>query len=181
MSTTWDHPELGRFTYDDEAGEWRATVDVPAFRAFSHDTGFENARRSTGKHDLVFEAEDEDEVPSPEMIELALRVLANQSELVPMVTKALWDDFNGLTPTSGMWWHGQVQRIAEEVGEGVTLSAPDDLLGALQVNSISVHPRLDAHDGPVVVLNFHAPFEEEHGVGVVTDGRKALGVGHSGG
>ena len=178
MGATWDHPELGRFTFDDDAQAWSGTVDVPAFRAFAWDTGYSNAPRSQGRHELVFEADDEDDVPSPAMVALALEVLANQANLVPVVTQALWDDFNG-HGSPGMWWHGQLAQVVAAMYADEPASGPADLLKELQVSDISVRKEVDGHDGPIVELNFHASFEEEHGVGILTDGRTVLGTGYS--
>ena len=41
MAATWKHPTLGTFTF--EAMGWTKIVDVPAFKAFSYDTGYDDA------------------------------------------------------------------------------------------------------------------------------------------
>jgi hypothetical protein len=38
---------------------------------------------------------------------------------------------------------------------------------------------MHGYEKPVVELSFHAAFEEEHGVGVLTDGNTILGTGYS--
>lgn len=38
---------------------------------------------------------------------------------------------------------------------------------------------VDGYDEPIVELSFSAPFEDEHGVGVMTDGQSVLGIGYS--
>ena len=108
MPATWTHPELGRFTYDESVDAWVRLVDVPAFKAFTYDTGYPEARRPTAKHELYFHAADPDDKPSKAAVALASRVLANEAALVPKVVAALWDDFTGRGPDSGMWWHGDL-------------------------------------------------------------------------
>jgi hypothetical protein len=63
MPNTWQHPVLGTFEF--AGSRWAADVKVPAFKEFSYDTGYSNARRSTGKHALIFFADGEKEKPPP--------------------------------------------------------------------------------------------------------------------
>jgi hypothetical protein len=49
----------------------------------------------------------------------------------------------------------------------------------MRLSSICVRPRVEGYDKPIVELRFAAAFEEEHGVGVLTDGGKILGTGYS--
>src|SRR5262245_42689615 len=111
VGSTWTHPEWGRFKFDGDA--WSKTINVPAFKSFSYDAGDRNLRRSRGQPTLAVGADDADDVPSPAAIKLAGKVLANQAELVATVVKALWKDFNGRGPNSGMWWHGVLTQVAE--------------------------------------------------------------------
>src|SRR5687768_10119261 len=103
MPSTWSYPDVGEFKYD--GSFWINTVSMPAFKAFA----YAHARRSTGKHQLAFEADDDDETPSPAAVALSKKVLANQKQLVSKVTEALWKDFTGEGPKSGMWWHGDLE------------------------------------------------------------------------
>jgi uncharacterized protein DUF6985 len=176
MGSTWDHPDLGRFKYERMA--WRKTVNVPAFKLFAYDTGYSNARRSTGKHELTFDADDEHDIPSQAAVRLASKVLMNQADLVTKVTKALWDDFNGRGPNSGLWWHGALNEVAEAMDAEEPLGGPDDLLAVMQLSQILVWKRVDDYEKPVVELSFLAAFEPEHGVGVLTDGETILGTGY---
>jgi hypothetical protein len=111
MGATWQHSELGQFDYDGSA--WTKTIDVPAFQAFRYDTGYPNAPCSTGKYELAFEADDETDLPSADAVALAAALLANPEQVVAAVTAALWDDFNGRGPDSGMWWHGDLDEVAD--------------------------------------------------------------------
>ena len=42
-----------------------------------------------------------------------------------------------------------------------------------------MHNEVDGYDKPIVELSFGAAFEEEHGVGILTDGAKIIGIGYS--
>lgn len=177
MPSTWSHPQLGIFKFD--AIGWIATIDMPAFKAFAYDTGYSNARRSTGKHELMFAADNEDEKPSAAAVALAEKVLANQTKLVSVIMDALWKDFAGEGPNSGMWWHGDLEQVAEAMDAARPPAGPKELLELLQLSQMTVRKEVDGYDGPVVELSFHAPFEREHGVGVLTDGEALLGTGYS--
>jgi len=182
MPATWNHPKLGRFKYDGD--RWTANVDAPALDAFKYgaDEDGDDDPPPTGKHELGFDADDEDDLPSDEAVAVALAVLANQARLVPMITKALWEDFNGRGPDSGMWWHGDMEQVAEMMDFEENLSppkGPDDLLRLMGLPNIIVHKEVDGYERPVAEISFAAVFEEEHGVGVLTDGKSVLGTGYS--
>jgi hypothetical protein len=178
MPDAWNHPKLGRFTYDGLG--WVTTIRVPAFNVFRHDTGYGNARKPNGKYELSFAAWDEDDLPSAEQVDVALRVLADPKGLASKVVDALWEDFNGRGPRSGMWWHGGLDQIAETL-EDAGLAPPQkatDILPHLRLYSIRVRPDTGWRDGkPSAELDFHAPFEDEHGVALLTDGDSILGTG----
>jgi len=167
---TWNHPQLGAFDYD--VVGWVQTLQAPAFDAFEYDTG-----RQRGQYRLIFEADEESELPSADAVALAAKVLANQVQLVPKVTAALWDDINGRGPDSGMWWHNDLAAVCEHLP---ALARPEDLLGIMGLSDIMVHKLVFRDERPLVELSFEAPFETEHGVGILTDGESVLGTGYSG-
>ena len=49
----------------------------------------------------------------------------------------------------------------------------------MYLSRITVRQDVPGCEGPVVELSFHAAFEVEHGVGVLTDGETILGLGYS--
>lgn len=179
MSTMWKHPKLGRFDYGGHA--WRAFRNLPALKKFSYDTGYDNAPRSTGTHLVALLARDEKQPPSAAQVKLALAVVENQDALVAEIARALWEEFNGRGPVSGMWWHGALKDIARQVESKHVrrLAGPDDVAALLQVESVIVHREYDDYPGPIGEITFHAAFEQEHGVSVLTDGRSALGCGYA--
>lgn len=177
MSAKWVHPQLGKFEFDDIHMQWISEVSMPAFKSFEYDTGYSNARRSTGEHELAFEAEDEADVPSPEAVALADKMLAEQKNLVSKVITALWTDFAGAGPRSGMWWHGDLDAVKEDLEESI--ESAEDLLTVLQLSQVIIRKGLPGYERPIIELSFHAAFEIEHGVGVLSDGDNILGTGYS--
>jgi hypothetical protein len=177
MPTSWQHPTLGRLEFNRFG--WGAVVDVPAFKRFSYDTGYPNARRSKGKHDLRLEAPGEGRKPSAAVVKLALAVIENQAALVTEICRALWEGFNGRGPKSAMWWWGGLDEVAEVMDDGIPRPADAEGVAALlQVSGIAIHGESKWTPRPVVEITFHAAFEEEHGVSVLTDGRKVIGTGY---
>jgi predicted DNA-binding WGR domain protein len=170
---TWEHPKLGLFEYDGSA--WTRTVKTPAFKAFRYEG-------SSTKCELTFEADDESERPSRQAVSVAERLLANQEALAAKVAAALWDDFTGVGPNSGMYWHGDLDAVAEGLEFEDTLKPPKkaaDLPRLMQLTNIAIQKRKRGQDKPLAELSFAAAFEEEHGVGVLTDGKTILGIGYS--
>jgi len=205
MAATWKHPELGTFKFD---YGWVGTIKAPGFKAFAYDTGNGNAEPATGRYKLSFEAKDEKDLPSPELIQVAQLLLADQAAIVSLITAALWDEFNGRGPKSVVWWYGNLKEVAHAVVSGYsnapksqTLKSARDLLAVLRLYDISILKEQKAapsrvgvnpftkqemkfkprpYQPPSAELNFHAAFEIEHGLGVRTDGKSVLGVGYWG-
>jgi hypothetical protein len=179
MAAAWDHPKLGRFEYSD--GGWTRVVEVPAFKSFSYDTAYSNAPRSKGKHKLIFGAFDKSDLPSPAAVAVAEKVLANHASLVGIVTHALWEDFNGRGPGSGIWWQGNLEAVNKSFtfDKLPVPTKPEDLLPVMQPAAIVVREMFPGYESPMVELKFHATFEEEHGVSVLTDGQSVLGIGYN--
>ena len=175
MDANWTHPRLGVFTYDEDVNTWAGEVEAPAFDAFTYDPGYTAA----GTYELTFEAEDDRDAPSAAAVTLAERVIANADDLVPAITTALWDDFNGRGPDSGMWWNGDLSTVADMTGsELLPPASADDLLALMQLFRISVRKGVNRYERPVVELCFWAAYEQEHSVGVLTDGKRVLGTGY---
>ena len=105
------------------------------------------------------------------------KVVARSVEMAQLVITALWNDFAGTPPDSGMWWHGDLESVSEEI-EPPPMQA-SDLAALLRLNRIVAHDRDYGTGSPVIELSFHAAFEEEHGVGVLTDGETIIGTGYS--
>ncbi len=174
MAVTWTHPDFGTFKYDRDDDAWVTTVKAPAFDAFTWE------QEPTGERKLMIEADDPKDVPSKAAMAVAARVLAAQAELPGKVIRALWDDFNGRSGDSGMWWHGDLKEVALMSGRHPAPKRAEDLLSAMRFVRIVIRKDADGYEKPVAELVFSAVFEEEHGVGVLTDGKEILGTGYMG-
>lgn len=184
-AANWVHAKFGQLKGG--SGGWSATVNVPEFALFSYDTGYPNAPRSNGDvglgmHYHLMDAQ-VPATPPPEMVALLDKVLADPRALVDRVVNALWDEFNGRGPDSGVWWHGNMKTINEQF-DSAGLPPPkraDDLLPALQLTGLSIFNEWWDYPRPILYLDFHAAFEEEHGLAMLGDGDRMLGAGFGGG
>ena len=129
MSKTWSHPQLGAFEYDTDQDAWLRTHDLPAFNIFTWEV---EEDEPDGKYEFLFRKPDGEE-PSAAEVALALRVVTNQANLAPLVSRTLWEDFNGRGPKSGMWWNGDMQQVEENFGydDRPCPKGPDDLLSCV--------------------------------------------------
>jgi hypothetical protein len=142
LATVWNHPELGEFVYDSYA--WTKTISMPAFAAFSCQVRYGAAPRPSGVYRLAFITDTENETPSPAAVALAEKVLANQEALVEIVIRALWEDFQGDSWGTGMWWSGDLEAVSEGLDLEKPLTEAADLLPLLRMSQVSVHESLDS-------------------------------------
>ena len=174
MSTTWKHPQLGDFEYDEDEERWVGRIELPALKNFNwEDEG------PTGTYELAFRTES-DKQPSPGAVQVALAVLANQANLPKMVTGVLWDQFNGRGAKSEMWWYGDMNQVSENFGCG-DLPPPEraeDLIPVMSFMGVNIYEEKYDYKIPFADLVFNALFEEEHGVSILTDGKVILGTGY---
>ena len=54
-----------------------------------------------------------------------------------------------------------------------------DVPRLMQLTNISIAKPRRGQDKPLAELSFAAAFEEEHGVGILTDGKAIIGIGYS--
>lgn len=172
---SWDHPVLGRVALDDYL--WRAGATLDAFRVFGY--GWRSAQEQDTWTWLAFWGE---ERPTGAAVELAVRVVDNQASLVERVRSALWADFNGDGPRSGMWWHGELDEINEDGFHGVDddslIEAESDLHQHLGRARVAIRDS-NNDEPPIAEITFSASFELEHGIGVLDDGTRVIGIGYA--
>lgn len=173
---SWTHPVWGEFKYDCE--RWNGSTEIPSFKQFTYGTDLAGANPPAGRFELCFDADGEDDRPSAPTIALAERICSNQSVLVKKVIQALWDDFNGRGLSSGMWWHGDLEQVRDAMGPfDEPPESANDLLRLLEADAVIIRkPR--EHGQLLAEICFHAAFEPEHGVGILTDGEAILGTGY---
>ena len=167
--TTWTHSELGKFEFDEYAA-WAREIECPKFLSL-------NGSRTAMQ--LMFEVNDENDVPSEKNILIASNTLSNIETLLDEGVNVLFRDFHGQGPDSGMWWHDDIDYIQEILSDySSSLTTADDLYALLSTPSIVVQDAAYGYDNPCAIIGFESPIEEEHGIGFLTDGQKILGTGY---
>jgi len=177
---TWSDPELGTFQFD--RYWWTRTFTLPAFKVFT----YRFRKRSAGKSrvPLHFDVEGEETSPSKPAVVIAKRLIRNEKSVVTKLLKALFDDLHGKGPKSGMWWHGDIDSIYEDLSEetgslrNLKIEKPESLTRLLGSPSITIREFGYGYKEPRATICFEALFEVEHGIGILTDGTRILGTGY---
>lgn len=186
ISHTWSHPTLGVFTYDFVG--WSRQLELPAFNRFRYAWGGGQTPQATVKLCFVSEdlGDDRPVEPTGDSIQLANLIIANQHKLNALLLEAVWQDLNGLGPSSEMWWHGDWPTIREMIQSGWKRALPPPPLDAkedLYLHMGNMRICINEGDGNYppgcARFAFDSAIDPEHGVGVLSDGRKILGVGYS--
>lgn len=173
------HPDLGRLNPDGDG--WRARCRLPAFGSFRY--GGRHLRRKRVLIPMNI-GDDSETLPSSEDLVVAARIVRNQESLANKMRRAIWRDLLGHGPHTGMWWHGDLASIQENLAswdpkpKWLQLESADDLDRTLFVSAIIVGKEWDCDEDGLARIRLHAAYEEEHGVEVLTDGRSILGIGY---
>jgi hypothetical protein len=155
---------------------------MPAFKAFTY--RFRARSAGTSKVPLHFEVEDEEQLPTRPAVAIAKRLIRNEKAIVSKLLKALFDDLHGKGPKSGMWWHGDIDSIYEDLSEetgslrNLKIEKPETLTRLLGSPSITIRESGYGYKQPRATICFEALFETEHGIGILTDGTRILGTGY---
>ena len=179
---TWKHPKLGNLKYDDDQVCWIGKCHLPAFKVFKWKSKKwkSKLKKPVGEFELLF-ATDDGATPSTRAAMLATLVVANHEKLASLVAPTLWEDFNGRGPESGMWWHGDMGQVEENIryGDCPKPKGPQDLLSVMRFTRLVIHESVYKYKAPIGEFTFAALFDEEHGVGILTDGEKIVGTGYA--
>ena len=113
---------------------------------------------------------------------MALLVIANHEKLAELVAPTLWEEFNGRGGNSGMWWRGDLKQVADnyKYASRRAPKGPQDVIKALGFSSVTVLEETVGYKKPVAELSFSSLIDEEHGIGLLTDGKEILGTGYAG-
>lgn len=180
---TWEHPTLGTFLYDYVG--WSKEIELPAFSEYIYRRRGGQETRSTVKLSFTSEdlGDDRPEEPDKQAVGLADKVIANQELLNKRLLNAVWEDLNGRGPETGMWWHGDWRTIREMLVSGWKTTPPPldseaDLNLHLGHAAIFIEPSHQDYPKPCVRFSFQSAIDPEHGIGVLSDGVRILGVGY---
>lgn len=168
--TQFEHPTLGPLTLED--GVWTGEVRSPVFKRFKD-----------SESGIEFELDGENLVDSlpDRLVDLAVQIINNATQLVELGLQALFDDLYGRGSNSGMWWHGNLEMVCESLGKTLAenpIESPERLYGLLGNPSIYVQTSCYRYDAPCAEFGFASDIDPEHGVGIVTDGHKIIGIGY---
>jgi hypothetical protein len=175
----WVDAELGTFHLGDLG--WGARMPLPAFDAFRRGAkgpSKSKAAKSERLYPLVVVADAGRESPPADAIALVRTLVANQAALAARVAESLWADFAGTAPESGMYWHGDLDQVAEGLGSRRPPRGAKDLFSHMSLSHVCVR-EADQSRRYAAELNFAVTFEEGHGVGILTDGVDITGIGYS--
>lgn len=172
----WSDADLGTFHFHGTG--WLIRLSLPGFDTFNYGAKKKSKKKSQRQYPLTIAADSADEPPKPAAIEMVKKLIANQATLAPTAGEALWADFTGAGPDSGMYWHGDLEQVAEGLESGKPPAGVKDLYKLMKFGAVRVE-KTGRSKPYTAELNFHARFEEEHGVGILTDGDAIIGIGYS--
>lgn len=174
MADTWTH---GTFTHNEVA--WMGQISGQAYSLFPIPGDYEDVPEGSIELAFVTYPHSEKDPPSDEHVKVMLELLAMGQSLAPKILKAVWDDFQGTGPNSGMWWHGDLEQVnefgmMEELGDE-PITDIESLRKTMELTSISIG---HYHDPDAVDICFSPSWEEEHGLGILIRDCEVAGIGY---
>ena len=151
---------------------WEGVVEQP-------DLNFlEVPRKQSSIALLVHDPSQPPSAIDPGLLETARSICTPDIDPLKLAARALWDDLMGDGPASGTWWHGALRRPGEAVAfeRLVSVRSQSDLIAAVSAVCLHVYRLIDSR--LIYEVQFDAPWEREHGVGVICRGKSAIGVGY---
>lgn len=189
---TFTHKTLGTFTQRDYFDElrWETELELPAFSAFKY-LANGKPRRSKKVEAAIYC----DEEPPKPALSMLSKVQRSQKALVKNICETFFRDLHqqgyDSWPTEddgfGMWWSRDPVAVALSCREALQkrlkqdrILQPEDLFAVLYEPSIEIRVSEFSTSGIEMMINMGAEFEEEHGVGITTDGKNVLNLGYAG-
>ncbi|MEM9214085.1 MAG: hypothetical protein AAGD25_07025 [Cyanobacteria bacterium P01_F01_bin.150] len=184
MTALWQHPQLGSFVFED--GEWKRILNLPAFDAFAYTADSRLTTAPNGDYSLVFPVDGGEQIhPLDSAVALATTLVNHSERLARAIALAIWNDFRGQGPDSGMWWHDNIVEVNESIDCAMsdtnsTLPFPQnatDIQALMRLFEIRIGSSAYEYDYPLIMFRFYAAFEMEHDVAVLSDAQSILGIG----
>ena len=165
---TFEHPRFGKFESDDGGERWKGRVVLAGFGRYGWREELD-----------IFFYRNEKGPPEARGFELLEPVVANGSGLPDLIVDALWKEVSGEEPENDIWWsrRGGLEEVNEGLDEPITKR--DDLWRVLDPYSLFVRTDRRGDKELVAGVHFACEFEQEHGLDVLTDGRRVLGTGYA--
>lgn len=164
----WRHEQLGTFWFEDD--NWVGYLQLKGFARFAY---------GDSETEICIAAVDEEEdEPSRDLVDLTIKTIENHQHLISTGIEALWHDFNGNGPESGMWWHGKLDHVRDKL-QGKTLESSNDLFDLLKGPSIHVLKHSYGYERPCSTIGFGSDIDDEHGIGLLSNGTEIIGLGYA--
>ncbi len=112
-------------------------------------------------------------------LDALVRLLTNHERIADAILDRLWADLTGKSRDISMWWHDSL-HAGDYWDEDWAVTRPtsaDELGRLLTPQRITVRPPTTGVSS--VVIEFDAPFEEEHGVGALVIGHRIVSIGYA--
>ena len=85
-----------------------------------------------------------------------------------------------------MWWHGDLTTIQESINSAfaerkraaLQLATITDLHSVIGPECLVIRESTYQYERPSATFTFQAAFDVEHGLGVLTNGTRVLGIGY---
>ena len=158
----WHDPKLGEFTFN-EIG-WRKEIKLDAFSMFSYDSTDPSRVSNNQSVSLTIEVDDEDELPTEEVINVIYRTLENHEKLLSKCIDDLFNDMLGKEPNTWMWWNNGIDDIREHQLQSeitpekpYTLNESKDLYKIMGNPGVTFQKFSDKYDKPVSYTHLTLP------------------------
>jgi len=158
----YTHPVVGKFHYDIDFDSWLSCDGFPLLQTFVW-------RKNSGVCNILIHTEDMIVTPEQKTEYLLTKIVQNQQQIGEGIINVLWDNLNNIGLDSGMWW--QEEALESIFKETTTPQSKEELKKHLHLYELFLH-------GAIAEFRFRATFEDEHGLGVLYDGKSIIGVGY---
>lgn len=167
-------PTFPQFILDDFF--WVTSAKLPAWSGYQIRGGpygsLSDRGRSDGTVQILFAPEGRDQSPlSDHEIGLIKWVIDNQANVHDAMLEKLFEEYPAMREEALDWFD---EEEAEKVLPKV--SAPAQLKDIVGISSINVH-QVEQDGKPFIGVELGCTWEEEHGVGILLHGERALEIG----